>query len=71
MGRTSRRKFIAGTALLAGAAVVRRASEAATPADAGAAVPMPSGPTPGPKGPITPVTVAEAEKLVEVTYTAA
>jgi Asp-tRNA(Asn)/Glu-tRNA(Gln) amidotransferase A subunit family amidase len=66
---TSRRKFIAGTALLAGAAVVRRTAEAGP--DAGAAAPAPAGPAQAPFGPITPTTIAEAEKLAEVEYTAA
>jgi Asp-tRNA(Asn)/Glu-tRNA(Gln) amidotransferase A subunit family amidase len=71
MSSTSRRKFIAGTALLAGAAVVRRTAEAAVAVDAGIAVPASSGPAPGPGGAITPSTIAEAEKLAEVVYTPA
>jgi Asp-tRNA(Asn)/Glu-tRNA(Gln) amidotransferase A subunit family amidase len=71
MGRTSRRKFIAGTALLAGAAVVRRAADAAPVADAGPATRSPAPASGGALGPITPATFAEAEKLAEVQYTEA
>jgi Asp-tRNA(Asn)/Glu-tRNA(Gln) amidotransferase A subunit family amidase len=67
MARTSRRNFITGTALLAGAAVVARAPEAGAAPDAGPAVP---GPLPA-GGAITPVTFAEAEKLADVQYTPA
>ncbi len=66
MARTSRRKFIAGTALLAGAAVVRPASAAGM--DGGAA---PSQAPASPASAIGPTTIAEAEKLAEVQYTAA
>ncbi len=66
MARTSRRKFIAGTALLAGAAVVRPASAAGM--DGGAA---PSEAPASPAAAIGPTTIAEAEKLAEVQYTAA
>jgi Asp-tRNA(Asn)/Glu-tRNA(Gln) amidotransferase A subunit family amidase len=69
MGRTSRRRFIAGTALLAGAAVVGRAADAGP--DAGAGPPAPGGPGPAPVGPITANTIAEAEKLAQVEYSAA
>lgn len=70
MGRTSRRKFIAGTALLAGAAVVRRPSEAAAAPDAG--VPLAAAvEAPGPVGAITPATISEALKLVQLEYTPA
>jgi Asp-tRNA(Asn)/Glu-tRNA(Gln) amidotransferase A subunit family amidase len=72
MGRTSRRKFIAGTALLAGAAVVGRSAEASP--DAGTSTtPAPPGTAPvaGAFGPVTPGTFVEAEKLAEVQYTAA
>ncbi len=66
MARTSRRKFIAGTALLAGAAVVRPASVAAATVDAGVeGAEAMSAPV------ITAATVAEAEKLAEVSYTPA
>jgi len=71
MSRTSRRKFIASTALLAGAAVVRRTSEAAPDAGAAVPAPVPSGPSPGPVAAITPLTISEAEKLAQVEYTAA
>jgi Asp-tRNA(Asn)/Glu-tRNA(Gln) amidotransferase A subunit family amidase len=71
MGRTSRRKFIAGTALLAGAAVVRRSADAVPVKDAGPAAPGPAPASGGTFGPITPATFAEAEKLAEVQYTQA
>ncbi len=64
MADSSRRRFIAGgTALLASAAVVRKASGAAASLDAGAAAAEPAS-TSG----ITPATIAEAEKLAEVLY---
>src|SRR5271165_7003146 len=66
MAQTSRRKFIAGTALLAGAAVVRPTSGA--PADAGAAASEPPGDAPVS---IVSATFAEAEKLAEVRYSPA
>jgi Asp-tRNA(Asn)/Glu-tRNA(Gln) amidotransferase A subunit family amidase len=66
MARTSRRKFIAGTALLAGAAVVRPAS--GTGMDGGT---VPSDALGSPAGAIGPSTIAEAEKLAQVRYTAA
>jgi Asp-tRNA(Asn)/Glu-tRNA(Gln) amidotransferase A subunit family amidase len=68
MGRTSRRKFMAGTALLAGAAVVRRTSEAVAAPDAGVP-PLAAAEAPGPVGPITPTTISEALKLVQLEYT--
>ena len=71
MGRTSRRNFIAGSALLAGAAVARRTAVAAPAADAGPAAPSPAPAATGAFGPITPTTFAEAEKLAQVQYTAA
>ncbi len=70
MGRTSRRKFIAGSALLAGAAAIRRSSQAAPLPDAGA--PPPSSSTAsGGQSSITPTTISESLKLVELEYTAA
>ncbi len=66
MARTSRRKFIAGTALLAGAAVVRPATGAGMDGGAG-----PSDALGSPAGAIGPSTIAEAEKLAQVRYTAA
>jgi Asp-tRNA(Asn)/Glu-tRNA(Gln) amidotransferase A subunit family amidase len=68
MGRTSRRKFIAGTAVLAGAAALARTSEAAP--DAGVLSSTPVAPAAGP-WPITPTTFLEAEKLVELENTPA
>jgi Asp-tRNA(Asn)/Glu-tRNA(Gln) amidotransferase A subunit family amidase len=67
MARTSRRKFIAGTALLAGAAVLRPASVAGAISDAGTA---PSEVPGAPTGAVGPGTIAEAEKLAVVQYTA-
>jgi Asp-tRNA(Asn)/Glu-tRNA(Gln) amidotransferase A subunit family amidase len=70
MGRTSRRKFIAGSALLAGAAVVRRTSQAAPLPDAGTPTLSPAPPATGPSA-ITPATISESLKLVQLEYTAA
>jgi len=67
MARTSRRKFITGTALLAGAAVVRPASGASL--DGGTAAPEQTPATAA--GTIGPNTIAEAEKLAQVQYSAA
>ncbi|HXX31782.1 MAG TPA: amidase [Myxococcaceae bacterium] len=69
MAPTSRRRFLTRSALLAGAAVVARAEEAvAAPDDAGAAPPPGSGSAAG-EG-VTATTIAEAEKLPEVQYSA-
>jgi Asp-tRNA(Asn)/Glu-tRNA(Gln) amidotransferase A subunit family amidase len=70
MGRTSRRNFIAGTALLAGATVVRRTSNAAPVPDGGMPAPGPAAPAVGPSA-ISPTTISESLKLVELEYTAA
>jgi Asp-tRNA(Asn)/Glu-tRNA(Gln) amidotransferase A subunit family amidase len=70
MGRTSRRKFIAGTALMAGAAVVRRTSQAASLPDAGAPAASAAIPAAAPSS-ITPTTISESLKLVELEYSAA
>src|SRR5277367_1771847 len=70
MGRTSRRKFIAGTALMAGVAVVRRTAQAASLPDAGAPAASAVVPATAPSS-ITPTTISESLKLVELDYTAA
>jgi Asp-tRNA(Asn)/Glu-tRNA(Gln) amidotransferase A subunit family amidase len=72
MARTSRRKFLGGTALLAGAAVVvARAPSAVAAPDAGPIAPGAPGPAPASSaGQITSESVAQAEKLAEVQYSA-
>jgi Asp-tRNA(Asn)/Glu-tRNA(Gln) amidotransferase A subunit family amidase len=67
MAGTSRRRFIAAAALLAG--VLRRPSKALAAPDGGSVTPAPSAPPAA--TPVTATTIAEAGKLVQIEYSAA